>query len=263
MPRAWHDRHAAGKIVDEDERELYRRIVADKKPYFMRYIYPALMKQYNTYIKNTDRNALREFQLTVNELRSMPFKDLTERQVEFLRYYDMKMPVGVNDCVMNKICRIFEDAFDGYVGKSAAQCKFSYEIMRNDSAYTASQYNAIKRLYENYNKRLANYAVFVDSERVDEYDSFATLSVINEEFERECSEACPDRKAMCNIVLDLCYTRNSTRRFAWNMCGTEIVEALLEKNDNMISIPVMDDTGDIEYCGNRFRVERRRIEVIE
>ena len=58
MPRTWHDRHAANKIEDDELREFYRSIVADKKPYFMRYIYPALMKQYNQYIKNTNRNCL-------------------------------------------------------------------------------------------------------------------------------------------------------------------------------------------------------------
>lgn len=69
MPRTWHDRHAANKIEDDELRDFYRSIVADKKPYFMRYIYPALMKQYNQYIKNTNRNCLREFQMTVDELR--------------------------------------------------------------------------------------------------------------------------------------------------------------------------------------------------
>ena len=47
MPRTWHDRHAANKIEDDELRDFYRSIVADKKPYFMRYIYPVLMKQYN------------------------------------------------------------------------------------------------------------------------------------------------------------------------------------------------------------------------
>ena len=85
MPRLWYDRHAANKIEDPAQRELYLKIVADKKPYFMRYIYPALMKQYNTYIKNTDRNALREFQMTVAELYKLPIGETTERQREFLR----------------------------------------------------------------------------------------------------------------------------------------------------------------------------------
>ena len=94
MPRLWYDRHAANK--SEGDAKFQRNIVADKKPYFMRYIYPMLSKQYNTYIKNTDKNALREFQMTVAELKATPKSDLTERQEEFLRYYDFRMPVGVN-----------------------------------------------------------------------------------------------------------------------------------------------------------------------
>ena len=38
MPRTWHDRHAANKIEDDELRDFYRSIVADKKPYFMRYL---------------------------------------------------------------------------------------------------------------------------------------------------------------------------------------------------------------------------------
>ena len=80
MPKSWHDRHTVNKIEDDDTKRFYRSIVADKKPYFMRYIYPSLMKQYNTYIKNTNRNALREFQMTVDEMMSMPFENLSERK---------------------------------------------------------------------------------------------------------------------------------------------------------------------------------------
>ena len=168
MPREWYDKHAANKIEDPSKRSLYRSIVADKKPYFMRYIYPALMKQYNTYIKNTERNALREFQMTIDELNEIPIGKTTERQREFLKYYDYRMPVGVHDCVMNKICRRFEQEFDGYIGKHNSMVKFDYTIMRSDAGYTPKQYASIKRLYEDYNKRLASYSVFADYERVDD-----------------------------------------------------------------------------------------------
>ena len=164
MPREWYDRHAVNKIEDEDKRNLYRRIVADKKPYFMRYIYPTLMKQYNTYIKNTERNALREFQMTVSELKAIPIGEATDRQRDFIRYYDYRMPVGVHDCVMNRICRRFEEEFDGYIGRHNSSTDFDYTIMRSGADYTPRQYSAIKRLYEEYNKRLTSYSVFADYE---------------------------------------------------------------------------------------------------
>ena len=261
MPRLWYDRHAANK--SEGDAKFQRNIVADKKPYFMRYIYPMLSKQYNTYIKNTDKNALREFQMTVAELKAIPKADRTERQEEFLKYYDFRLPVGVNPCVMNKICWRFEDEFDGHIGKHNSAIKFDYSIMRSEDEYTTKQFNSIKRLYDDYNKRLASYAIFADYERIDDCDSFIALSVMNDEFRKECYKICPNKSTLCNIILDICYTRNSTKRFAWSMCGSEIIHNLLQRNDNQISYPTLDSDGDIEFCENKFIVETIKIEVSE
>lgn len=263
MPREWHDRRSVNQIEDPDRRRFYQEIVADKKPYFMRIIYPALMKQYNTYIKNTNKNALREFQMTVDELLSIPEERQTERQSDFLRYYRKRMPVGMNDCVMNKICRRFEREFDGYLGRHNSATEFDYTIMKSGAEYTRSQYNAILKLYEDYNKRLRSYVVFTNYERVDEYDTFSRMSEMRSEFEQECAKVCPSREALCDIVLDICYTKSSTKRFAWEMCGDEIIKNLLRRNDGEISYPTINPNGEIEYGGERFSLQKVRLEEFD
>lgn len=263
MPKEWHDRHSANKISNKRKREFYRDIVADKKPYFMRYIYPPLMKQYNTYIKNTNKNALREFQMTVEELYRLPINQSTERQREFIKYFEYKMPVSTNDCVMNKICRRFESEFDGHIGKHNSSVSFNYRIMRGDAEYAAKQYTAIKHIYDGYNKRLANYSVFADYERVSDEDSFMTLSTMSSEFKKECIKICPNRDTLCNIILDICYTKSATRKFAWSMCGADIIHNLLKKNNNLISYPTLCEDGDITFAGDRFIEKTVKIEVIE
>lgn len=263
MPKSWHDRHTVNKIEDDDTKRFYRSIVADKKPYFMRYIYPSLMKQYNTYIKNTNRNALREFQMTVDEMMSMQFEDLSERQRDFLRYYSYRMPVGVGNCIMNKICRRFEQEFDGHIGRHNASVKFDYTIMKSGNEYSTSQFYAIKRLYEDYNKRLQNYMIFSDYERVDECDSIFEISTMNSDFRRECSSVCPNEQTLCDIILDICYSKNSTKKFAWSMCGKTIINNLLSKNNFAISFPVIDANGDISYSGEQYSLKTKTIEVNE
>lgn len=261
MPKEWYDRHLVNKIEDDDKRNFYRSIVADKKPYFMRYIYPTLMSQYNTYIKNTDKNCLREFGMTVSELKSMRYDELTERQIEFLNYYNRSMPVGTNDCVMNQICRKFEMMFDGFNKKSSSKSDFDYSIMKSDAEYTAKQYRTIKLMYETYTKRLSNFKSFAEYERVDDGDSALGLERIKEEFIEECDKVCPDQSVLCNIILDICYSKNITKRFAWSICGSEIIKNLLSKNGNKISYPVMCDDGEFEYGGNSFTIETKEIEV--
>lgn len=261
MLKEWHDYHECNRIWDDNKRRFYKSIVADKKPYFMRYIYPALMKQYNTYIKNTDRNAMREFQKNVHELEMIPDCQKTERQKEFLRFFNKMVPVGMGDCVMNKICRKFEKEFDGYVGRKNSTTDFDYMIMRSDAEYLPKQFQSIKRIFEDYNRKIASFVVFSTYERVDSDDAYQTLQTMDNEFRKECEKICPNSKALCNIVLDLCYTRNSTKRFAWSMCGADIIENLLDKNDRTIRYPTLCADGDIEFGGNRFTVETKKIGV--
>lgn len=263
MPKSWHDRHTVNKIEDEETKSFYRSIVADKKPYFMRYIYPALMKQYNTYIKNTNRNALREFQMTVDEMMALPFEQLNDQQRDFLRYYSYRMPVGTGDCIMNKICRRFEEEFDGYLRRHNSSVKFDYSILKNDTEYSRSMFYSIKKLYDEYNKRMQSYAIFAKCERIDADSFAASIITMNEDFRSECAKICPNEDTLCNILLDLCYTRSSTKKFAWNMCGRKIVRNLLANNGYMISFPVIDPDGDICYCGKRYTVNTKRIEVEE
>ena len=261
MPRTWYDWHAISQIEDQDKRDFYRRIVADRKPAFMRYIYPDLMKQYNTYISNINKNALREFHMTVDELSQIPYKDLTDRQREFLMYCHKHMPVGTGRCVMNIICEKFEKAFDGFVGRSSKDSKFDYTIMKSGVGYTQYQYYKIKQLYEEYNKKLRNYVVFSLYERVDRDDSIATLTVLHSSFIRECESICPNSEQLCDIVLDLCYKQVRTKKFAWSMCGGQIIRNLLKKNNGIINFPVLSDDGDIEFAGEKYKMEHKEIDI--
>lgn len=263
MPKSWHDRHTVNKIENDNTKSFYRSIVADKKPYFMRYIYPSLMKQYNTYIKNTNRNALREFQMTVDEMIAMPFEELNDRQREFLRYYSYRMPVGVGDCVMNKICRRFEEEFDGYIKKHNSSVKFDYTIMKGDGEYSRSHFYAIKKLYEDYNRRLQNYMIYTNYERIDKYDTQLEFQSMNEDFQKECSKVCPNESSLCDILLDMCYTKNATKRFVWSICSHKIIYNLLSNNNQTISFPVIDTSGNIDYCGEKYSMKQKRIEVDE
>lgn len=261
MPRYWHDRHAVNIMANPEDRRFALSIVADRKPYFMRLIYPDLMRQYNTYIKNTNKNALREFGITMDELLSIGEDQRTERQSEFVRYYKNRMPVGTNDCVMNIICKKFEQEFDGFLSRRRVDIPFDYKFLRTKSGYSRRLYDDVKRLFDNYNQRLKKYKVFAEYEKVDDFEWQSALVEIEEEFERVCTELCPDENMLCNVILDLCYTKSSTKRFAWRMCGSTIIRNLLEFNNGVVKYPIPDDSGDISYAGKRFSLHKKELSI--
>lgn len=268
MPRDWYDR-ASNKITEDldiDEvrrREFNLKILADKKPYFMRYIYPALMSQYNTYIKNTDKKCIREFRQTVDELLEKDEKERSSAESEFIEYYYKRMPVGIHDCVMNRICRCFENEFDGYFAKNAIDEDFDYEIMKSGQEYTTTQFNAVFKLYDQYTKRLQEFIQFSKKERIDEDEFASKRSVMLRDFKIECQRACSNSETLCDIILDLCYSKSGSKQFVWDMCSDEIIENLLKKNNNIISFPVLDDDGNIEFCGNRFSLMSKEVNYDE
>lgn len=262
MPKDWYDR-AANRITDDlSEEEVQRRlfnlrVLADKKPYFMRYIYPNLMSQYNTYIKNTDKKCMREFRQTIEELMTKSPDELTQAEAEFIDYYIQRMPVGMHPCVMNKICRRFEEEFDNYFLKNIPEEEFDYSIMKSGQEYTTTQYNAIAKLYEQYTKRLQEYMQFSKRERIDEDESATKRSLMIRDFKVECERACSNSAQLCDIILDLCYRRSGSKQFCWDICSEEIIDNLLKNNDNTIYFPVQDEDGDIEFCGKRFTLESK------
>lgn len=262
MPKDWYDR-AANRLTDDlSEEEVQRRlfnlrVLADKKPYFMRYIYPNLMSQYNTYIKNTDKKCMREFRQTIEEMMAKNPDELTQAEAEFIDYYIQRMPVGVHPCVMNKICRRFEEEFDNYFLKNISEEEFDYSIMKSGQEYTTTQYNAIAKLYEQYTKRLQEYMQFSKRERIDEDESATKRSLMIRDFKVECERACSNAAQLCDIILDLCYRRSGSKQFCWDICSEEIIDNLLKNNDNTIYFPVQDEDGDIEFCGKRFTLESK------
>lgn len=263
MPREWHDRQPVSTIQDAEQRALYRSILADKKPYFMRYIYPSLMKKYNTYISNTEKNASRRFGKGIKELTCCSYEDLTEEEREFLQHYDTYMPVGTGDCVMNRICRRFEDRFDSVSYKTSMYADFDYSIYKSGAEYSRAQYNEIARLFAEYKESMKAFISKSNYENMDKSEISGSVRDMRGDFVRRCEIVCPDPRALCDLVIDLCYGKNATKKFAWDMCGEQIIRNLLIRSGYVIEFPEMCETGDIYYCGIPFEIHTKEFARID
>lgn len=270
MPRYWHDYRAANALqenaTEEDvaRRDFNLRILADKKPYFMRYIYPAVMKDYNTYIKRTEDKCFALFAKLPEDLVLTPEEERTERMNDFLHYYFIRIPVGINNCVMNRICRKVERVFGVQVKRKISESEFDYSILKSGVSYKKSQYQAISKLYAQHKKDMQEYnsRAISMAKRADEleYDPFDRENFVRR-FTEQCLGVCSDGRVLCEIMLDICYKREGTKQFVWDVCAAEILLNLLDSHDNMISYPVRDENGEIVYSGERFSMRTIRSQI--
>lgn len=255
MPRSWYDYHANALPEGATEEDIARRefnlsILADKKPYFMRYIYPTLMKQYKSYMKNVETKCAREFRLSLDELLAIPPEERTEEQTSFIAYYEKRMPVGVGNCVMNRICRRFEEEFDGKM-KLWCDEPFDYRIMKSDAEYTDKQFAQVKKIYDEHNEWMKEFSIRRKNERVDQDDS-VDMALWQKWFKERCAEINSNGYAICNIILDMCYRSSGSKEFVWDISSYYILSNLAKKHGGVIRYPVRDDEGDFEYGGARF-----------
>jgi len=270
MPPEWYTvRECIAKDGDTEEekkrKEFNRRIAAYRKPYFMTYVYPKLRSDYKVYLKNNEKGAVRRF--CGYGIRSLDdlirYEPKTDEMKEFLRFYEDQKPVGENECVVNRISRIFEKQFNGALRKTEKTLRadgFDYSILKSGVVYSKKNYDKILLLYRDYCDKVARFEKRKKTEKIDNYDSFINMKLLSDWFRSECYKICCNEDEMCDIVLDICYGREKTKQFAWDMCGEIIVKNLLRRNGGIAFYPKLtDEDGEFIYGGNRFVMQEIKI----
>lgn len=267
MPEYWFS--IRDNIVKEDDdadvardKAFNRNITAALKPYFMTYVYPSLRKKNNTYLTNSNCSAnlmFEEFGISsIQDLQD--YEPKTKDMKVFLDYYKRFMPVGNGACVVNRICWIFENIFDGYLSKKYVQPQFDYTILKTDAEYNNKTYNLLLQIYQEYKNRLDAFQSKTKNERIDSFDILQQKQVLANWFKRTCEEICPNEDELCNILLDMCYQSEKSKQFVWDICGEKIISNLHKKNNGVIHYPVkVKENEDFEYCGEKFKISKKVI----
>lgn len=275
MPSNWYTLHES-KVAEDDDAETIRQkefnfqIAAAKKPYFMTYVYPRLKSENDTYIRNNNRGVIRRFnQYGINSIEDLEnYEDKTDAMIEYLSYYHKRMPVGNNPCVVNRISWIFESVFKNYLSKfsrymrEANQSEFDYRILKSGVAYGRNTYKQVYEIYKEYNLRVEKYQKDARTQKIEKYEAMIKHKVFADYFRSECEKVCSNEDELCDIVLDICYTKENSKQFAWDICGSMILKNLLKHNDGKIHYPQMvSDGGEFTYCGKQFIMCEKEVEV--
>jgi len=258
MPKHWHDRRAAAAIEEEGLQEFNLRIVASKKPYFMRYIYPNLMKDYNAYIKSTDGKSVMEFRRRVGELA-----DGGDEQDTFKHYAGVMTPVSSLDCVTNRICRRVESVFSDKVILVQGG-EFDPGILKSGNAeYSQTHYKAVKVVYEDFRKFWQAEAIASKLVRRTGEEVYSKKMVVNPYFRALVYGACSNMDTLLDILIDLCYTTNVSKQFVWDMALDALLARLLKGSGGKIVMFTECEPGEAEviWCGKGYKTSQEAFEI--
>jgi len=259
MPKYWYDNHSIGTECAEEDVEFQRAVVASRKPYFMRYIYPQIMKDYREFMRKANLSCLAKFCMSLDELDALPADQRTEDMDRFLGNCERFMPVGDHNCTMNRICRRVEQRMDGSDAEDTAPQSFDCSIMKSGVKYNKHTYYSFKQLYDEHFRLLADLAQDERSRSNSKGSQQGYREIMAEEFRRKADAIFGSSAEKCDIAIDVCYHRNSAKQFAWDLAGDEILENLVVAAGGVIEYPVLDPDGDIEYRGERYSMTRLEV----
>ena len=150
VPKEWKKRE---KILPEDtdaekaEKYKHNSMVICKKPYFFRYLYPELNKQFKQYESSYNQMCLSTFGMKLKQLMAKP--DKTDAEKKLLRLYQNYNPLITSNCIMNILCREFEDAdFEINFRKDNVSMLPTFE---NEVTFDQEKMKIMKLQYQKYN----------------------------------------------------------------------------------------------------------------
>lgn len=219
MPSNWYNIRACG-----GNRNL-QSLCAYRKPYFMIYVYSETKKLYREYVQESNSKSMALYNCTIDELYDKEGL-LTEEQMEFLFWYEYKMPVGIGDCSMNKICRYVEKELDGYKSQLHRTSSFDYTLLKASRRCTDEHRLQLKELEQEYRECVSEYKKQPKSNNKGE--SKHRRLYLRKRFSELAREICPNDDERMNIILDITYANKGNRQFCWDCIGELIVRRLEE-----------------------------------
>jgi len=265
MPKEWYSPSSL-RISQTDSPEQVRhkeqqqKLLADKKPYFMCYLYPQERKRYRTYVENANIKSLMEFGIPLPELRKKASR--TPEETLFLAEYECRMPLGTAPCLLNRLCWRMEAEFDDLLKRWPNRTSFDPNLLKSGVYCSDSRKKAVAAIYEAYTQEVQQFKSRSARAYLREEDAANAREMLLDQFRRESAAACPNEKELCDILIDLCYRGSRSKQFVWDLCGHVILQNLLEKNGGIIRYPVPDASGDLYYHGQRFSLKEQKLASI-
>lgn len=253
IPKEWLESRLF-KPKDGDDEDILRKkeidynIAAEIKPWFFIYRYSQLKTELDKYMKSVKSNCKIRFGKTLDNLYASDNR--TEEEEAFIYNYEKYMPISRAPGTMNRICWKIENEFQSV--DVLPDVEFDRSVLKSNAAYSQEEYDAIKELYDEYNKTVQIFLKGVKKNDSDKTERDVVMNQLKNEFADACSVICPNSEVLANIVVDICYLSNKNKSFAWDVAGDSIFQNVLKNNENKIQFPIKDDDGDIEFCGKMF-----------
>jgi hypothetical protein len=218
MPKHWLNWNKWDGDATEEEIELkkfYNSILAEHRPYFMRYVYPDKNRNYRRHRDVYEQYSRRHFGKSLSELL---LNSSGEPENKVVYYYKRYSPFIETNSVMNRICHHLEDR----IQLSRNESNFGWEFDVDETK--------LESMWELYKKWKSSGADVVGRDLY---------------FKKLADSISINAIEIAKLAL------MTNRRFANHVFSDDILRLFFRKR---ILVPVLDKRGNIRFMNNNYRL---------
>lgn len=246
--------------IDDTAFDFINSIVADRKPYFFRYLYPKENAKYMEYRKKENDYCEEQFFRTLDELLALPDSELSTSELnykhnKYLRY----IPLIDHGGRMNKVCHYMEDhlaEIKRLRRKHTSEDVLNLMYSGNNQNFCEEDVALMNEFYLAYKKAKEK---FKKSQRNDFDDSNSATNTFNtkvKDIREQISEKIfSSVEYQCDLAIYISYELHPSRTkdFCWELFGNQIIKNIECNSSTPALLPVPAKDGDIEYLGKRYK----------
>lgn len=256
----WINPEKENKMFTKEEIEFNNKLLIDKRPMFMKYLYPAYKAKYKKHYNKYNYLCYRTFGIYLEELFEIQNK--TEEQQRLVDNYNKFNPLLDSDCIMNNICKHMEESIKEIkLNVSQSVPEYIFDILYNkDIEITEEQINKMIKVYKSYRKSQSK-SNNIEIVSVDENGDIVLVRENDAKF-LDFDYISDDIQRLANLAVYVNYYLypKSNKNFCWDIFGEGIILNIYDNSNKEFYIPLQNSDGDIKYMGKRYKNERVNIE---
>jgi hypothetical protein len=221
--------------------DLHNSILTDKRPFWMRYLYPHKMKEWTTYHRNYNLYCYAKWNMPIDDL--MATVCLSKEQEKIVIKFEKFSPLILGSTsMMERISRYMIEHIDE-IKSNVKMNGFDYSIYRdNNISYDKKLIEPMKKIIKKYNKLKKD--MFFSGE-------YENISQIIEVIKGDVFSISCDLEELTNLALDLCYGGKMNQEFVHHIFEDGILYNL-KKRSEVATVPVLDKDGDIKLANRKY-----------
>jgi hypothetical protein len=251
FPKHWTRYTKKGKKFSDEDADFYNSVLINKRPYFMKWLYPDYNQKYKSHREKYDFVSVSKYGKYLIDLLINPTSGC---EINTVNKYNRYSPLIDSNCLMNKICHYMENEVKELKEniKKISDEKNVLSLKDASIPFDIEKYKMLDKIYRKYKSGKRNFNNIKDEKGE---EKFKTLEQYNKEVRLDALRTInADLSELTNLAVAICYEQHKTdnKSFIWNVFGEGIIDNLMKNKSEKTSVPFLDEGGNILYLDSEY-----------